>query len=73
MNDTANPQFLKLKGAQQPSNSYISMVTLRCILHTLTEPATNDVAWNLEHLQCFQLRGPVKFFVLLAGSDAYIV
>ena len=24
---TANPQFLKLKGAQQPSNSYISMGT----------------------------------------------
>ena len=32
---TANPQFLKLKGAQQPGNSYISMEQ-SCILHTLT-------------------------------------
>ena len=37
---TANPQFLKLKSAQQPSNSYKSMGQ-GCILHTLTEPATN--------------------------------
>ena len=33
---TANPHFLKLRGAQQPSNSYISMEQ-SCILHTLTK------------------------------------
>ena len=38
---TANPQFLKLKGAQQPGNSYISMGTKLHPPHSNWDLATN--------------------------------
>ena len=56
---TANPQFLKLKGAQQPSNSYISMGT------KLHPPYPNQTACLIILIQkvssMLEEHGPVQF------------
>ena len=57
---TANPQFLKLKGAQQPGNSYISMGT------KLHPPYPNQdclpVFWSKKCLQCLKNVGLYNSF-----------
>ena len=57
---TANPQFLKLKGAQQPGNSYISMGT------KLHPPYPNQdclpVFWSEKCLQCLKNMGLYNSF-----------
>ena len=47
---TANPQFLKLKGTQQPG--ILTNLWQSCILHTLTEPAINVEFRALQCLKC---------------------
>ena len=57
---TANPQFLKLEGTQQPSNSYISMGT------KLHPPYLNQdclpVFWSEKCLQCLKNMGLYNSF-----------
>ena len=67
---TANPQFLKLKGAQQPSNSYISMTKLHPPYPNWT--CHKQIIENLEHFNTWSV-GACEVPWALAGSDAYIV
>ena len=59
---TANPQFLKLKGAQQPGNSYISMGTKLHPPHSNKLPAC-CLYWILirKVSSVLEDRGPVQF------------
>ena len=58
---TANPQFLKLKGAQQPSNSYISMGTKLHPPHSNKLPACTEF-WSEKCLQCLKTVGLYNSF-----------
>ena len=58
---TANPQFLKLKGTQQPSNSYISMGTKLHPPHTNKLPACTEF-WSEKCLQCLKTVGLYNSF-----------
>ena len=58
---TADPQFLKLKGAQQPGNSYISMGTKLHPLHSNKLPACTEF-WSLKCLQCLKTVGLYNSF-----------
>ena len=50
---TANPQFLKLKGTQQPGNFYISMGTKLHPPHPSKLPACTEF-WSEKCLQCLK-------------------
>ena len=58
---TANPQFLKLKGAQQPGNSYISMGTKLHPPHSNKLPACTEF-WSEKCLQCLKTVGLYNSF-----------
>ena len=58
---TANPQFLKLKGAQQPGNSYISMGTKLHPPHSKKLPACTEF-WSEKCLQCLKTVGLYNSF-----------
>ena len=58
---TANPQFLKLKGAQQPSNSYISMGTKLHPPHSNKLPSCTEF-WSEKCLQCLKTVGLYNSF-----------
>ena len=58
---TANPQFLKLKGAQQPGNSYISMGTKLHTPHSNKLPACTKF-WSEKCLQCLKTVGLYNSF-----------
>ena len=62
---TAKPQFLKLKGAQQPGNSYISMGT------KLHPPYPNQdclpVFWSKKCLQCLKNVGLYNSYGLVGS------
>ena len=57
---TANSQFLKLKGAQQPSNSCISMGTKLHLPHSNKLPACTEF-WSKKVSSVLEDRGPVQF------------
>ena len=54
---TANPQFLKLKGAQQPGNSYKSMGTK---LHPPHSNRTCQKQFRIQMTSMLEVRGPVR-------------
>ena len=58
---TANPQFLKLKGAQQSGNSYISMGTKLHPPHSNKLPACTEF-WSEKCLQCLKTVGLYNSF-----------
>ena len=58
---TANPQFLKLKGAQQPGNSYISMGTKLHPPNSNKLPACTEF-WSEKCLQCLKTVGLYNSF-----------
>ena len=58
---TANPQFLKLKGAQQPGNSYISMGTKLHPPYSNKLPACTEF-WSEKCLQCLKTVGLYNSF-----------
>ena len=58
---TANPQFLKLKGAQQPCNSYISMGTKLHPPHSNKLPACTEFL-SEKCLQCLKIVGLYNSF-----------
>ena len=58
---TANPQFLKLKGTQQPGNSYISMGTKLHPPHSNKLPACTEF-WSEKCLQCLKTMGLYNSF-----------